>query len=250
MFFILINKYFYIALQRNVPRFSGYSYLALPMITDSQITTLRLTFKPNYDNKYMLKKDQKESLILYSKFFILLLDEMGRIELRYLTEITPSNSNNNNNDYSDVLSTNKITRVIGSRDVVSNNWNELIITDASVDLISEKEQYFDEKKNSTIDIVNRIILVTPEKINTSSKQNSELFVGGLPRIKNNDPSTKKINYINYNNNKLFGMKSFDHGFNGCIREFSINDRIYNLKSDFNGDVLDGFDIGRFILLII
>lgn len=225
------------------------------MVTDSQLTTLRLIFKPiiNDNNKYFIKREHtEESLILYSNFFVLLLDEMGRIELRYLTTITVDD---NNDHYKKKQKFSKeVTRVIGSRDVELNKWNELIITDASVDLINEdKENYYlNQKKdihNNDIDVVvNKIILVTPEKINTSSNENGELFVGGLPNNNNNVNSTPLIkttdNNNNNDNNKLLGMKSFNHGFIGCIKEFSINDRIYNWKSDFNGDVLDGFDIGK------
>lgn len=185
--------------------------MALPMIREAQFVKLKLLFKPEAARR----KNCKSLLVLYLNNFALVLDELGRIELRYFSSSSQGE---------------QVIRVIGSRDVELNKWNELIITDASTDnqlLIKD-------------DNINRIILVTPERIPLkhylAAYLKGELFIGGLPAKSRHDAEPNQLNSLNDDDTFT--------GFAGCIKEFSINERHFNLRSDLNGDTLDGFDIGK------
>lgn len=199
-----------------MPRFTGHSYMALPMVKDLQLFKLRLLFKPvSLENV----RGSSSLLVLYStNKFVLTLDESGRVELRYLSD------------------SDEIIRVIGSKDVELFKWNELIIIDSS----TENQFNIDD------DTINRISLITPDKIQLDNPLlgAGELFVGGLPDsiVLSND----RLNIIknNENNNMATETTMGGKGFVGCIKEFTINHKDYNLRSDLNGDTLDGFDIGK------
>lgn len=223
------------------------------MISDSALTNLRLVFKPqsnalsqNLDRYFSQHKTDRTTssrtttttiqlgsqLVLYSQKFVLLLDDMSRIELRYL-------DGQNNNDVG------KITRVIGSRDVEQDKWNELIVTDASSD----------SQINNHMEGLTRIVLVTPDKIDLSFKLKpevattnsnlasnlTELFVAGMPDALRK--LSREASDLEQAASGMLGEK-LTQGFRGCIRELSINSRDYDFRSDFNGDTLDGFDIGE------
>lgn len=247
------------------------------MIADSALTSLRLVFKPlsesavqvgepsylraHHQSGFMREVDattlgSKSQLLLYSQNFALLLDDMSRIELRYLDGqnnlVKPLKSSGETLEQTGKQNKlAKITRVIGSRDVEQNKWNELIVTDASSD----------SQMNEHIAGLTRIVLVTPDKIdlgfvgqperhskatlNDTFENNprSELFVGGMPdalRQFDRHPNNK----LEQAGSGLLGEK-LANGFRGCIKELSINVRDYDFKSDFNGDTLDGFDIGEY-----
>lgn len=249
------------------------------MITDPVLTNLRLLFKPTAETKLdssahlSSPSTQQASLLLYSHRFALFLDNMGRVELRYLQQITQQEDDNNNNnldhDYvgtkitdDNFVSTtssssseahNKIskevTRVIGSRDVEFGKWNELIITDSTSD-----DHKYDpsEPLNS-----NTILIVTPDKIQLdmndvthrqqpSSREgnHSELFLAGLPHRTDGFNTGRTSSTSRGNRWILDGGQLGVSGFTGCIKALQINERIYGLRSDLNGDALDGFDIGK------
>mgnify|MGYP000883620356 CR=1 FL=1 len=201
------------AIQRAIPRFLGHSYLALPMLEDPYLLGLSLIFKPELGRNFGAQI--RPTLLLRSVKFSLLLDEMNRIELRYLTSQSSGGRA-------------EITRVIGSRDVETNRWNQLIITDASSDA----------QEGAPIDGVNRIVLVTPDKISLDSNHynSSQLFVAGIP----------DVGQIRAGVTERESASSEDTvgGFVGCIKELQVNSRLYNFRSDLNGDTLDGFDIGK------
>lgn len=204
------------------------------MIKDSSLSNLHFLFKPFGSNW----EQEQTSLLLYSEKFLLLLDDLSRIELRYITQ----------------GSGNKITRVIGSRDAEINKWNELLITDdASSD---ESSQLVSNLIPSDIPM-NRIVLVLPDKIQLDddgdedqnkaktnksllSTQSMELFVAGVPDAFRSKGSIKR------QHSPLTIDKENLGGFSGCIRELSLNKRDFNFRSDLNGDTLDGFDIGKLI----
>lgn len=235
------------------------------MVTDPFLTNLRLVFKPQSSvlslqtqrSDYLTFGDSQvrqqtlsaSQIILFSQKFVLLLDDMSRIELRYLDEAQRQFGSHQKQNAG------KITRVIGSRDVEQNKWNELIVTDASSD---------SQKINSPIASLTRIVLVTPDKIdlrfvseshqaNSSSSSvgsgsvgsgngvanSTELFVAGLPDALQSSDSRSNSQM----SSGVFGEK-LANGFVGCIGELGINQREYNLRSDLNGDALDGFDIGK------
>lgn len=222
----------------------GHSYLALPMITEPSLRSMRLVFRPNLK----LANKRQSTLLVYSKNFILLLDDSNRVELRYLTLSNKDGvgdgesgdyDQNNNYEYHRDLS--EVTRVIGSRDAELGKWNELIVTDASSS----------DSQTNFVAGLNRIVLVTPDKIELDSSKNrigisqnisAEFFVAGLPdALRNREGAALTEQYRSRQSalgERLLG------GFIGCISEFSLNQRIYNLKSDLNGDTLDGFDIGE------
>lgn len=254
------------AIQRSVPKFSSQSYLALPMTSDRLLSDLRLVFKPqtNLDQNDMTPRS---SLLLYSKKFALLLDPMNRVELRYLQTKTFSNASN--------ASRNKeVTRVIGSRDAHMNEWNELIITDSSSDdtlEVTEEDNNNGEEKYDKIKAskMNKIVLITPDKIQLEGANNNniyqheqndstftQLFVGGLPDSmtkytkgdtngnKNNNPTNTSDKSDARSRHWILSEQSSACGFTGCIMRLQLSGRDYNLKSDLNGDALDGFDIGK------
>lgn len=228
------------------------------MITDTHLKSLRLVFKP--EPKLGLVSNRRTTLMLYSKRFALLLDDMSRVEFRYSSSFAARAASDEEHEQQGdeetwISSGNEITRVIGSRDVVANKWNELIITDAS----SESQ-----RTTNLISGMERIVLVTPDKIQLSQfggsrlfgRQNfdnnnntaTELFVAGLPdaignivQQSQNSPNTQSDLSFPTLSDKLVS------GFTGCIGGLSINERVYNFRSDLNGDALDGFDIGEFSL---
>lgn len=208
------------------------------MIKDSSLSNLHFLFKPfGHSN---LEKEET-SLLLYSEKFLLLLDDLSRVELRYITQ----------------ESGNKITRVIGSRDAEINRWNELLITnDASSDDLSQIETNLILPENT---MMNRIVLVLPDKIqlleqqkqnhqatttNKTSTHSMELFVAGVP-----DAFRTYKGAIKRQHSSLTMNKESLVGFSGCIRELSINKQAYNFRSDLNGDTLDGFDIGKLMMIV-
>lgn len=210
------------------------------MIKDTSLSNLHFLFKPfGHSN---LEKEET-SLLLYSEKFLLLLDDLSRVELRYITQ----------------ESGNKITRVIGSRDAEINRWNELLITnDASSDDSSQIETNLILPE---ITMMNRIVLVLPDKIQlleqqqqkqqnyratttTNRTHSMELFVAGVP-----DAFRTYKGAIRRQHSSLTMDKENLGGFSGCIRELSINKRAYNFRSDLNGDTLDGFDIGKLIMIV-
>lgn len=194
------------------------------MIKDSSLSNLHFLFRPFGSNW----EQEQTSLLLYSEKFLLLLDDLSRVELRYITQDSGS----------------KITRVIGSRDAEINKWNELLITnDASSD---DSSQIVSNSISPEVPM-NRIVLVLPDKIrlqdyqatnNTSPTQSMELFVAGVPDAFRSKGAIKR------QHSSLTMDKENLGGFSGCIRELNLNKRAYNFRSDLNGDTLDGFDIGK------
>lgn len=238
-----------IALQRSVPQFIGHSYLALPATSAHELDDLRLVFKPRLP--LAGPREQPALLLLQGRKFLLLLDSMNRIELRYFSRDNPR----------------QVIRVIGSRDAELNKWNELWVTDASRDNngLADKWTWG----------VNRIVLVTPDKVQlfdstpaqrspttrhsesseaedrkfTSWNNSTELFVAGKPEslrrgvhdVGGGDSQTR------YADGAILASTLGEEatvGFTGCIKELTINQRSYNFRSDLNGDTLDGFDIGE------
>lgn len=203
------------------------------MIKDSSLSNLRLLFRPQ---SKLASAGRETSLMLYSDKFLLLLDDLSRIELRYIMEDSGG----------------KITRVIGSRDAELNKWNELFITtDASSD---ESSQLFNSNLIPARIAINRIVLVVPDKIQLNrsaatlsgtfnEKQNkqapsTELFVAGTPDAFRTRAGAKQ------QRSPLILDRETLAGFMGCMKELSINKRTYNFKSNLHGDALDGFDIGK------
>lgn len=200
--------------------------------------------------------------LLSSSYFLLLLDNLNRIELRYLK----------------VNSGEAIIRVMGSRDVAINQWNKLIITDNASR--NRKDNFRRIINNSKQDDMDEIILVLPEPIAISSQRDNErntsqacgeLFVAGRPNQmgdrydnnnKNNDNNDENLRA---NNNAQYKILSNDNneividnsdqlivndereitGFSGCIQNVTINERKYVMNSNLNGDILDGFDISEY-----
>lgn len=249
------------------------------MIADSALTSLRLVFKPLTEGPVLVGGDSsylrvhqtgfirepdttlgsRSQLLLYSRNFALLLDDMSRIELRYLDGqnnpllIKPLKGSQGagTEQTGKQNKPGKITRVIGSRDVEQNKWNELIVTDASSD----------SQMNEHIAGLTRIVLVTPDKIDLNfvgepmrhskattndtfeNNSHSELFVGGMPDALHRFDRHQN-DKLEQAGSGLLGEK-LANGFRGCIKELSINVRDYDFRSDFNGDTLDGFDIGEY-----
>lgn len=206
------------------------------MISQSSITNLHLVFKPELPFK------SGSSLLLHSQKFLLVLDDMQRIELRYSTQQTTM-KNNNTNDNQETIESNrnqfdrKITRVLGSKDVELNKWNELWITDGTTTTITDGDM------KSLSDNDGKIILVIPERIHLDPiGLDGDLFVAGIPQ-------TNSLNSRDEMKESFEGSQFLDNdksieGFRGCINELSINGRKYNFKSDVSGDALDGFDISK------
>lgn len=230
------------AIQRSLPRFSGHSYVALPMTTDKNLSSIRIMLKPQFEvTKTRRRKSKRrgKSLILHSKRFILLLDELNRIELRYLDISKRKNSDSETRV--------QFIRVIGSRDVENDKWNELLVTDNA-----SNENINSIYGNS--EPLNKIVLVIPSQIELrpdtfkyhetdgsyTSEKSVEMFLGSIPK-----PKQVKRSSL-FKRQKLFGNLTSLAGFVGCIAEVSLNERVYNLRSDLGGDILDGFDIGEFI----
>lgn len=214
--------------QRAVPKFAGRSYLALPMITEPSLTNLRLLFRPEERRRRHTKVPARPQLLLqFAQEFALLLysddDDTGRVELRYSERRWRRRQATDNG-------VGQVTRVIGSRDVELNKWNELIVTDVTSDSQASAASHENPLK---------VILITPEQVPLASsdqeKSQRELFVGGTPDLaaESNEPAGY--------NATILDAQVVD-GFVGCIRELSINGRSYNFRSDLNGDSLDGFDI--------
>lgn len=205
---------------------------------------------------------RRSELLLYSSEFALFLDQsMSRIELHYLNGGHSSNGG---------LNKQQITRVMGSRDVESGQWNELVVIDSSSSssnsMVGGEENHLDSVDATDGDYVacdydqvnnnsNRIILVTPNKISlmedpvgvgiNDENAAGQLFVAGLPDSLWSSNSTSASSNRGNTADRL-GL-ALAGGFRGCIRQLSINGRRYNFRSDLDGDALDGFDVGEYSL---
>lgn len=241
--------------QPKIPLFSGESYVALPMITNtSHINMMSLLFKPNPDEppSRLLHvgnqiKPQQYKYLLSSSYFLLLLDNLNRVELRYLQ----------------VNSGEAVIRVMGSRDVATNRWNKLIITDNASGFSTSNNHIINY--NDGIDrfgsAINEIVLVLPEPIglakHSQDRGHGELFVAGKPNIGPNSGDNNNVSsdhgdarysiVSQRDDDQLAADEGEITGFSGCIQNITINDRQYVLKSDLRGDILDGFDISKFEL---
>lgn len=234
------------AIQRSISRFGGHSYIALPVTADLTLSNMRILFKP----ESRVSEYPSKRLVLYSSGFILLLDEMNRVEMRYLNGLSNSREENSM----------QMIRVIGSRDAQLDTWNELLVTDDASG----------SQMNSFGSTASRIVLVIPNQIKISQNiENSiptdawieltgenrnttgdniganpdrgspmEFFVAGIPKAKQVGRS------VAISEQSMFGKLTSISGFVGCIKELSINDRVYRLKSDLMGDALDGFDLSK------
>lgn len=244
------------------------------MTTDSQLAYLSLDFKPikRPTNRSLANQ---ASILLSTSRFALVMDSTNRVELRYLQLSNHINATRE-----------QLTRVIGSRDVLLNRWNQLVVTDASSDQTLEitedadddhddddDNEDRDDREEDQRDRANKIVLVMPDKIHLddwdelSARQkknrhhryhpNTELFVGGLPEkvlanyqaresdINNNDLiRSESVRGDDRTRRLIRDEQSGVFGFTGCISSLQVNDRSYNMRSDLNGDALDGFDLGE------
>lgn len=186
-----------------------------------------------------LEQRGRSSILLVANKFAILMDDMQRIELRYSRRQTDQDADDDDDAHGRQPPADSTTRVIGSRDAQLDRWNTLVVTDDSNDLVA-RESFGEDK----------IILITPEKIElademrnhigpmTTNSSLGQLFLGGLP---------KSMRATSDNENRLaslLGDPSTTDGFVGCIDWLRINGRQFSLKSDLDGDVLDGFDVGE------
>lgn len=215
--------------------------MALPATSDLELDDLRLVFKPKA--ALLGHRELPALLVLQGQKFLLLLDNMNRIELRYFSRDNAR----------------QVIRVIGSRDAELNRWNELRITDASRDNNGLADRWTPG--------ANRIVLVTPDKvqlfnesqqeipsIGTSGRARNfnELFVAGRPEGSTQDgqetarETTDRWTSGDFRSSASKLGERSTVGFTGCIRDLSINGRAFNFRSDLNGDTLDGLDIGELL----
>lgn len=291
--------------QADVPSFSGQSYAALPMISKGSVKNLVILFKPTQRGieervneaggtiRSKFGGSTRHRYILSSAYFMLLIDNMNRIELRYLcggvncnldarmmgktwsshrTTFRNNHIHNNHNKPSV-----RLIRVMGNRDVKPNAWNKLIITDNVSSLSGAPDNEIISIPNESL---NEIVLIIPDPIqinkqtsvggtmmdgrttaldvdipeetseidnnliNKEHARHSELlFLAGIPRLakswdRSNEKSPSHLNAYDLHSENISGFK-------GCIWGVKLNDRIYRLKSDLRGDILDAFDIGKF-----
>ena len=210
------------------------------MVAEPELRSLRLVFRSSSSGGggggglEEPDSQRKARLMLYSQRFVLLLDDMSRVELRFFSQLDAHSS--------------PVTRVIGSRDVQPDTWTELIVTQDD-NLLEPAQPHLP-----------RVVLVTPQVVQLSSKaaatsatniastattnssNAAELFVGGLPEalqvVHSAPPGQLHLRHLH--------DRPQPEGFRGCISELRFNQRHYNFKSDLNGDALDGYDIGKLL----
>lgn len=250
--------------QRDTPKFSGHSYLALPMIKDRQLATLRLTMRPQLANSAGQRRRRRDRarVLVYARDFVLLLDELGRVELRYKTTSSRQQTTRRRNE-------GELTRVFGSRDVEPGHWNEVLVTDANSSSMSYDAARVGYEQNDAR-APNRIVLVMPNTIrlraDNAPRQRGraqhnahfagELFLAGLPSAARRYSSAfdvdDDVEAVSHTSNSIVERDSLSwwrvaqgaRNFAGCVSSLQLNARTYNFRSDLRGDALDGFDIGK------
>lgn len=140
-------------------------------LSGQQLTSLKLVFKPE-----MVRSTHRRSgssfILLYTQTFALLLDQLNRVELRYLSnsggsiwhenyppgradskrsssggqrdlrwqhQMSSSSSSSSSCCGGNNGRRGEVTRVIGSQDAIVGEWNELVISDALSDSVSATE---------------------------------------------------------------------------------------------------------------
>lgn len=279
-------------LQPEIPNFSGNSYAAVPIDSSIEfVQDLRITFMPILAKNRLPRRSRQfattYTYLLSSRHFLLLVDNMNRVELRYISR----QKNNNQRNESSFI------RVIGSRDVISNRWNRIkILNNSAVDaktLIKTSSHQKGKKfRDSRIDdddnqmSLNEIELNLPEAIRMTYNNNNsktldtlggsandqdhptdyggELFIAGTPTTTSvsheynrhkatdeyviDDPMDNRLAHnkkLSYDTTVSDEIRESLYGFSGCIKDLSMNQRTYRLKSDLEGDILDAFDISEY-----
>lgn len=242
------------------PKFLGRSYIALPVIPPAnagarqfELSSLRLVFKPQQANWFAVYNTSEASgapeddedyllwaqkqVLLASDCFLLLLDELNRVQLRYSKQHP-----------SDATKRGQLIMVLGDRDVRLDAWNELVLTrqvqttattsdNTQPSQSQSQSQSLDERQRHPSEQLNRVVLVVPDKIELPPIS-GELFVGGTPsgardRLAGDPPSKRVLAYGDAYS-----------GFVGCVGGLTLNEHEYRLSSDLAGDILDGFDLAE------